>query len=118
MPRTSGGSFSFLIPGASVVGTNQAGCIAASDFRLHHVELWGSTAPTGSTLIIDLNINGLTAYSTQANRPTIAIGSKVGTRIVPDITAVAAGDLITVDIDQIGSTVAGGNPLVISAVLV
>jgi hypothetical protein len=34
----------------------------------------------------------------------------------PDVTSLAAGDYLTIDIDQIGSTVAGSN-LVVTVVL-
>src|SRR5919199_3782521 len=68
------------------------------------------TAPTGADLIVDVNKNGTTIYSTQANRPTIAAGSNAGgPGSAPDVTALAAGDYLTVDIDQVGSSVAGSD---------
>jgi hypothetical protein len=68
------------------------------------------TAPTGASLIIDVNKNGTTIYTTQGNRPTIAAGANAGgPGAAPDITALAAGDYLTVDIDQVGSTVAGSD---------
>jgi hypothetical protein len=48
-------------------------------------------------------------FTTQANRPTVAAGSNVSSVAVPNVTALAAGDYFTVDIDQIGSTVAGAD---------
>jgi hypothetical protein len=68
------------------------------------------TVNTGATFIVDVNKNGTTLYTTQARRPTIAISAatKTSTETAPaDITALAEGDTITVDVDQIGSTVAG-----------
>lgn len=65
-------------------------------------------APTGSALIFDVNKNATTIFTTQGNRPTIAISATTGSLAVPDVTAMAAGDVLTVDIDQIGSTYAGG----------
>ena len=68
------------------------------------------TAPTGSSLIIDVNKNGATIYTTQGNRPTIAASANAGgPGSTPDVTSLAAGDYLTVDIDQIGSTVAGSD---------
>lgn len=72
-----------------------------------------NTAPSGAAIIIDLNINGVTAYTTQANRPTIAAGANASTETVPDVTAIAAGDYLTVDIDQVGSTAAGADLTVV-----
>jgi hypothetical protein len=68
------------------------------------------TVNTGATFIVDVNKNGTTLYTTQTRRPTIAISAatKTSTETAPaDITALAEGDTITVDVDQIGSTIAG-----------
>lgn len=73
-----------------------------------------NTAPTGSSLICDVNKNGTTIFTTQANRPTIAAsGTATTTEPTPDVTAMATGDYLTVDIDQIGSSVAGADLTVI-----
>jgi hypothetical protein len=72
--------------------------------------LTAGTAPTGADLIIDVNKNGTSIYTTQANRPTITAGQNAGgPGATPDVTALIAGDYLTVDIDQIGSTVAGSD---------
>jgi hypothetical protein len=66
------------------------------------------TAPTGASLIVDVNKNGVTIFGTQSARPTIAASSLTAVSGTPTVTTLAAGDYLTVDIDQIGSTVAGG----------
>jgi hypothetical protein len=66
------------------------------------------TAPTGASLIVDVNKNGTTIYGTQSARPTIAASSVTAVGGAPTVTTLAAGDYLTIDIDQIGSTVAGG----------
>lgn len=63
-------------------------------------------APTGSTIIVDVNKNGTSIYPTSP-KPDIAIGATKGVVRVPDTTAVAVDDDLTVDIDQAGSTIAG-----------
>ena len=71
---------------------------------------WASVgvAPTGADLIVDINKNGTTIFTTQANRPTIAIGGFDSGRVENmDVTSLADGDYLTADIDQVGSTVAG-----------
>ena len=69
-----------------------------------------TTAPAGSTAIFDLNKNGTTMYTTQANRPTIAAGSdSVTAPNLPDVLTWAAGDRLSVEVDQIGSGTAGTN---------
>lgn len=65
--------------------------------------------PTGAAILVDVNLNGTTIYTTQANRPTCAAATNGGgISATPDVTALAVGDYLTVDIDQIGSTIPGG----------
>lgn len=69
------------------------------------------TAPTGSSLIFDIQKEGVTIFTTTANRPTIpASGTESpapGAR--PDVTKFVAGDTFTLMVSQIGSTVAGAD---------
>ena len=68
-----------------------------------------TTAPAGSTAIFDLNKNGTTMYTTQGNRPTIAAAATSVTATNPDVLTWAAGDRLSVEVDQIGSGTAGTN---------
>lgn len=98
---TGPGSFRFPMPTSATI----SGVAATAD-----------TAPTGAALIFDVNKNGTTIFTTQANRPTILAGANQSTEFaVPDVTSVATNDLITVDIDQIGSTEPGANVVVVIA---
>lgn len=76
---------------------------------IHSAWVAAGTAPTGADLIVDVNKNGTTIFSTQGNRPTIAAGTNGGVADTPDVTTLADGDYLTVDIDQIGSSVVGAN---------
>lgn len=67
------------------------------------------TAPTGSSAIFDVLKNGVTIFSTTANRPTIAAGNNTGLSGTPDVTSVVAGDYLTVTISQIGATTPGAD---------
>jgi len=68
-----------------------------------------TTAPTGDAIIVDVNKNGTTIFTTQGSRPSIAATEYTDESDTPDVTTLAAGDYLTFDIDQIGSTVAGSN---------
>jgi hypothetical protein len=68
-----------------------------------------SVAPTGASIIADLNVNGSTAFATQGNRPTITATNFTDATSTPDTTAISAGDYFTLDVDQIGSTIAGSD---------
>jgi hypothetical protein len=67
------------------------------------------TGPVGAAFIIDVNKGGVTLFTTQGNRPTIADGAAASSVTLPDIVQLAAGDLVTLDIDQVGSGSAGSN---------
>lgn len=75
------------------------------------VSLAVNTAPTGSDIIVDVNKNGTTIFTTQANRPRILAGAFGTASEVTNmnITSIAAGDYITIDIDQVGSTITGAD---------
>lgn len=66
------------------------------------------TAPTGAALVVDVNKNGTTIFPTQANRPSIAAAGFTATG-TPGVTGWAAGEYLTVDVDQVGSTVPGSD---------
>ena len=68
-----------------------------------------TTAPVGATAIFDLHKNGTTMYTTQGNRPTIAAAGTSVTATNPDVLTWAAGDRLSLEIDQVGSSTAGAN---------
>jgi hypothetical protein len=74
------------------------------------------TAPTGAAVIVDVNKNGTTIFTTQANRPQIAVSTNGDASGTPDVTALTNGDYLTVDVDQVGSTIAGSD-LTVSVIL-
>lgn len=69
-----------------------------------------NTAPTGADIIIDVNLDGVTIFTNQANRPRILAGQfKETADAVPDITAVANDQYLQIDVDQVGSAEAGSD---------
>ena len=79
------------------------------NYTLESVRASVGTAPTGASILVDVNKNGTTIYGTQSNRPTIAAGTNTAVGGTASTTTFASGDYITVDIDQVGSTVAGSD---------
>jgi hypothetical protein len=67
-----------------------------------------TTAPTGASVLIDVNCDGLSILSTKL---TIAATAKTSfsaaTNHVLNRTLLPAGSEISVDFDQVGSTIAG-----------
>lgn len=70
-------------------------------------------SPAGANLIVDVNKNGTTLFTTQSNRPTIVAGSYGSGWIVPDVTSFdGTTDTLTADVDQTGVGIAGGDIVV------
>jgi hypothetical protein len=81
--------------------------IVPFDGRISDVIVTSQAAGTGGTsTIIDVNINGTTIYTTQANRPTLLLADSgmYAEAGEPQVTRVKAGDLISYDVDQITTT--------------
>lgn len=73
-----------------------------------------NTAPTGATLNVDILKNGTTIFTTQTRQPRIAISafSAQNTSAI-EVNTLAPGDYLQVAIDQVGSTIAGSDLVVI-----
>lgn len=68
------------------------------------------TAPVGQSIIVDVNVNGVTIFTTQANRPAITAATNSSGKVTNmDIVTVNDGDYLTVDIDQVGTTTSGSD---------
>ncbi len=106
-------AISFYIDDVLKVETNVMSIIIPQTMIITDIRIAVDTAPTGADLILDINLNGTTLYTTQNNRPTIQIDEISAIAMLPDITSLSLGDKLTLDIDQIGSTVAGENLSVI-----
>lgn len=94
---------------ALVAATSKASFVAPFAFTIDRVDASVAVAATGTgSVTFDVNKNGTTIFTTQANRPIIPVTEfkHIGT-VAPDVTAVAAGDLITIDTDVIGGTLPG-----------
>ena len=113
-PTGAGGTTfaTFSVPGTLTVGTGAPRYYFTSSHTISNVAVSVGTAPTGASVIVDVNINGTTAFTTQSNRPTIAASGFNDLSSAPDVTSVVSGDYLTIDVDQIGSTIAGADLVV------
>ena len=71
-----------------------------------------ATAPTGDTLIVDVRVDGSSIFANQTEMINVAAASQ------QDVSAtkshsVSAGDVITVEVEQIGSSAAGSDLTVV-----
>lgn len=99
----------FHVPGTLTAGAKPARLIVPYAVTVTSVAATVGTAPTGASLIVDVHKNGTTIFTNQANRPTIVAAGQDDFASTPDVTALAQDDILTLEIDQIGSTVAGAD---------
>lgn len=69
--------------------------------------------PTGAAVVLDVNVNDVSIYSDQNERPSIPEGARFGVGGTSDTNlTVGQGDLLSVDIDAVGSTTPGSDLVV------
>jgi hypothetical protein len=102
-------AYTFSVTGAVAVATGKSRIYLEGDYVVETVRAAVNTPPTGAALLVDVNKNGTTIYADQSKRPSIAAGANSAVGNNPDVTTLAAGDYLTVDVDQVGSTVAGAD---------
>lgn len=119
--RSSAGTERLLEPGilypfsragtlAVGVGSHRIYNDSGATLTIKAVRASVGTAPTGASIIVDVNVNGTTIFSTQGNRPTIAASANTSGKVTNmNTTTIADGAYFTVDLDQVGSTVAGAD---------
>lgn len=90
--------------------------VPAGTWTITDVKAVITTANTGATVIADVNKNGTTIFGTQGNRPTIPVSTTTAvTSGAFSVSSLSGGDLLSVDVDQIGSTIAGSHLTVMVA---
>lgn len=99
----------FSVTGALSVTTGKSKIVLQAAYEVESIHAYVNTAPTGASVIVDVFKNGTTLFTTQANRPTISAGANSSTNTLPDVIAFASGDILSVDVSQVGSTVAGSD---------
>lgn len=99
--------------GTATVGTKLAQALIPGSFTISKVIAYADEAPEGCSLLADINKNGTTIFTTQVNRPQIGANQHYGETPTPDITSATKGDRLSVDIDQVGSPIPGGDDLLI-----
>lgn len=103
-------TLSFAVVATLTTGTDKAPTIMAPcSLTITKAKVVVKTAPTGSSIIVDINKAGTTIFTNQANRPEIAIGETQDDSGTPDVTSLSEGDKVTIDIDQVGSGTPGAD---------
>ena len=108
----------FCLTGVLTTGVNKIGWLSTGAYAITKIKIYSSTTPTGADIIVDIHKNGVSLFTTQTNRPTVVAGTNLGTdRTNMDITTVVENDYVSLDVDQVGSTIVGGNNLNVELVI-
>lgn len=101
----------FSVPSTLNAGSGKGRFYANRSLTIADITASVGTAPTGSSIIIDVLKNGSTIFTTTANRPTITAGSFVDISSIPDsgYGTMVSGDYLTVSIIQVGSIIPGSD---------
>jgi len=106
-------TFVFTVVGVLSTGTSVTpALIVPSALTIVKAYAYVKTVNTGADLILDINKNDTSIWSaTPANRLTMTDGDadKYTTQTIFDTTTLAEGDILSLDIDSIGSTIAGAD---------
>jgi hypothetical protein len=104
-------AFGFSIPGPFFVG-NDLSWNPISAEAMTCVKIWAycKTAPTGANLILSIyNVTQVAVVGTV----TITATNQTGNSTSFTTPAIAAGDVLRLDVTQVGSTVAGSDASII-----
>ena len=101
----------FVHEGELIVGSGVTRIynLTGANLTISKVHAALTTAPAGSSAIFDVNQNGNTIFTTQANRPIVLSGANIGETSTINTPVWTNGNYLTVDIDQIGSSTAGSD---------
>jgi hypothetical protein len=103
----------FTAPGTLSIYTGKSRWYAPADFEIVNITVSCGTAPTGASIVVDINNNGASIYTNPANRPHIFAGANYSVATMPNNTLINQNEYLTVDIDQVGTTYAGSDLVVV-----
>ncbi len=95
----------------ALVGTGRV--YLDANYEVENIRASVGTAPTGAAIRVDVNKNGTTIYTAQAARPNITVSTFTDLGGAPAISTFAPGDYMTIDVDQVGSTIPGSDLVVV-----
>lgn len=98
LPFTDGGVLS--------TGTRPAGIPMPYGGSIEEARIRVETAPVGASLIVDVLVDGVSILTT---KPTITAGSTISTAVEPTDKYHTKGQIIQIEVEQVGSTTPGSN---------
>lgn len=117
LPSQATETIRFTMTGKVVTGTGlDVAWIAPRACTITRITLYRRTAGSSGSTTVDVNKNGTTVFTTQANRPSVTQASgndQISAKTNMDVTSVAQDDRIEFDVDA----AEGGNPRDIAVII-
>ena len=102
-------AFSFYVGGPLQIEPSAMSILCPLNLKITEIRLSVDTVPSGGGILCDLNINGVSIYTNQGNRPGIPEAQTTVMAMPPDVSSINQGDKLTLDIDSVGITTPGSN---------
>jgi hypothetical protein len=113
-PEWGARAVSFKLGGNSYVDTKLQQTLVHEDMTLTKVLAKVDTVPVGSSIQIDVNKNGSTMLSRVLSIAAGASTANITSILASTPGSVTENDVVSIDVDQAGSTTAGGNDLLVT----
>ena len=103
-------TFLLAVATTLTVGVNKARVIVPYVGTILKAYAISGTGPQGSDIIFDINKNNVSIWNiTPSNRLKILDGQTYGNQSNFDTTSIAEGDILSIDVDQVGNATPGGD---------
>ena len=102
---SGGGDWTAVIDGALAPSEEVAAFVAGSNVKIIGVYVRCRVPGSSLSTIVDVNVDGFTIFTDQANRPELPFdgATDVAQSGEQDAVSVSAGSVVTVDIDQVAA---------------
>jgi hypothetical protein len=98
-----------------VAGVGTSFFLLRRSFLISKVYASLDIAPQNGQVVVDVNRNGSTIFTTQGNRPSIGTGQRSSVDRFPNVASLVSGDELTVDRDEVGSGANGLHVYIVGA---
>jgi hypothetical protein len=89
--------------GAVALGASTLRWYTQSNKTISGIYICLSTASSSGVVTVDVHMDGITVFTTQTNRPELAVAALVSAIETPDVTVFNAGSYLNVEVDAEGT---------------
>lgn len=91
--------------GTAEEATGSKPYVLLEDSTIGPLVMTGTGGPTGTAIVGDVLVDGVSIFTDDAHRPTLPVGALIGTIVTPDIADHDMGGIVSTDIVTVGTEV-------------